>query len=273
MHTGTARGTILAMEPFGIRYVRPVRPVEFPSTDPEWDMSEGTRHARLCEIIYKLLRTAAGPEACVGADQFVYFDPVNPKRKCAPDAFLKLERAQCEFPSWKTWEMGVPNLCVEILSPSDTEEKLTLEQKLQRFCDMGVAEVLFYNVDEAPGARLRAWDRVRGDWLERIVEGDATPCRTLGLWFVIAPCAEENQDLALRLAQDKDGRELVPTLAERQALELAQVQESREQERLAKEQERLEKEQERLAKEQAMAAEQAALARVAELEARLVGRG
>jgi len=259
MHTGTARGTILAMEPFGIRYVRPVRPVEFPSTDPEWDMPEGTRHARLCEIIYQLLREAAGPGACVGADQFVYFDPANPKRKCAPDAFLRLKHPQCDFSSWKTWEVGVPNLCVEILSASDTEEKLTMEQKLDRFHAMGTPEVLFYDADAAPGGRLRAWDNVRGDFVERVVEGDATPCLALGLWFVIAPCSGENQEQALRLATDKEARDLVPTPREHEALERAR-------ERLAKEQEHLAKEQERLAKEQA-------LARVAELEAQLSARG
>ncbi|MBL0196751.1 MAG: hypothetical protein IPQ09_21510 [Myxococcales bacterium] len=30
--------------------------------------------------------------------------------------------------SWKTWQKGAPELCVEILSPSDTEEKLTLRR-------------------------------------------------------------------------------------------------------------------------------------------------
>jgi len=177
-------------------------------------MPEGTRHSRLCEIMYQLLRVVAGPASTVGADQFVYFSASDPKRKCAPDAFVKLHRPQTEFASWKTWEHGTPELCVEILSPSDTKERLTLKQKLTRFQAMGVSEVLVYDVDAPAGARLRAWDRIDAELRPRAIKGDLTRCNTLGLWFVVAPCVEEGQEAALRLAHDPEGHTLVRTASE-----------------------------------------------------------
>jgi len=156
MHSVNGRGNMKVVESHGLRPARAVRAVDFPSTDPEWDMPEGTRHHRLCEILYQLLRVVVGPGSTVGADQFVYFAATDPKRKCAPDAFVKLGVPQDEFLSWKTWQSGAPELCVEILSASDTKEKLTLKQKLTRFRAMGTREVLVYDVDAAPGTRLRA---------------------------------------------------------------------------------------------------------------------
>jgi len=237
MHSVTGRGNMKVVQSNGLRPARAVRAVDYPSTDPEWDMPEGTRHSRLCEIMYQLLRVVVGPASTVGADQFVYFVAGEPKRKCAPDAFVKLGVPQAEFLSWKTWEDGTPELCVEILSASDTKEKLTLKQKLTRFHAMGTSEVLVYDVDASPGSRLRAWDRIDGELRSRAIDGDVTRCKTLGLWFVIAPCADEGQEAALRLSHDPEGHSLIGTSAEK---------------------ERAEKER--------------ALARVAELEAQLAAR-
>ena len=99
-----------AMEPHGIRHVRPVRPVRFPASDPEWEMSESTRHGRMCELLYQLLRAAVGPQHTVGKDNFVYFDASNARRKCAPDGFVKVDLPQAHFDSYKTW--GTPAIRV-----------------------------------------------------------------------------------------------------------------------------------------------------------------
>lgn len=178
-------------------------------------MGQGLRHHRMCEMIYVLLREAAGENASVGCDQFLYFDPTNASRKCAPDAILKLGVRKGLFEVWKTWEAGAPDLCIEILS-KDTEEKLTLDQKLARFHEMGVPEVVAFNVDAPPGRRIRAWDFVSGDLVERIVEGDATPCLCLSLWFVVGPGESQEIPQALRLAEDREGKHLVPTPFERE---------------------------------------------------------
>jgi Uma2 family endonuclease len=221
------------MDTPGIRYVRPLRPLAFEPTDPEWDMPEGFRHRRLCELLFLVLREAIGADGSLGSDQFVFFDASDPTRKCAPDVFVMRGVPQALFDSWKTWESGVPELAVEILS-HDAEEKLPLEEKLARFHVMGVPEVISFNADAEPGRRVRAWDLVSGDLIERLVEGDATPCRTLGGWFVTVPYEADGLTVALRLAADARGEVLVPTREER-----------------------------------ALAREERALARIAELEAEL----
>jgi Uma2 family endonuclease len=142
--------------PQSIRHVRPVQPLHFPSSDPEWEMPESRRHGELCELLKQVLTQALGPQHSVGKDNFVYFDASDPGRRLAPDAFVKLHAPHELFNSWKTWEMGTPELCVEILSPSDTKEKLTLKDKLDRYRALGTPEVVAFNPDDPEGKRLRA---------------------------------------------------------------------------------------------------------------------
>ena len=209
-----------------VKYVRAIRPLHFPVSDPEWQMGQSHRHMRLCEVLYHLLcGVLPGEHATVGADQFVYFDPRDPRRKCAPDAFVKLGVPAEAITSWKTWEKGAPELCVEILS--DTEEKQTLPEKLERFGAMGVLEVVVFDADAPVGSRIRAWESVKGDLVERVVERESTFSVVLGKWFVVAPYLAEGLpalfrlEAALRLADDADGKpaSLVPTPDERRLAE------------------------------------------------------
>lgn len=189
-------------------------------------MGEGELHGRLCELIYRILRVAAGRDATVGKDHFVYWDGANSKKKCAPDAFVKLDRPKRGLiESWKTWEDGTPELCVEILSRSDTAEKLTLREKLARFHALGTREVIAFDADARVGRRVRAWDRVHGDLVERVVVAERTPCRTLGLWFVVGPHPDEGISAALRLASDQEGHRLILTTEEASLVEIARLRE------------------------------------------------
>ncbi len=206
-----------------VTYVRAIRPLHFPDSDPEWEMSESHRHKRLCELLYQVLAAVVpGEHASIGADQFVYFDPLDPRKKCAPDGFVKLGVPGESIRSWKTWQKGAPELCVEIVSPSDTDEKLTLPEKLERFAAMGVLEVVTFDADAKVGERIRAWESVKGDLVERVVQSERTYSVVLGKWFVVAPYLAEGRpalqrlDAALRLADDAEGRALVPTYDERE---------------------------------------------------------
>jgi len=239
----------------GIRHVPPAQPLRFFDANPEWQLGESLRHFNLCALLYQVLRQAVTPRNSVGCDQFVYFDASDPRRCLAPDGFVKLGAPQEMFASWRVWEKGAPELCIEVLSPSD-QEPITFAEKLARYQALGVRELIVFQVDEPVGKRIRAWDRVEDDLLERIVGADATPCTTLDLFWVVAPARD--LPLALRLAHDAEGLSLVPT--------------PEEVERAAKEREHTAKEAERTAKEAERTAKEAALAEVDRLRAELASK-
>ena len=188
--------------------------VLFPSSHPEWEMPESGRHGRLCELLYLVLRGAVGRESTVGKDHFVYYDRKEPRRCLAPDAFVKLGVPHHLVESWKTWHLGVPEMCVEILSPSDTEETLSFREKLRRYNALKPRELIVFRADGKPGRRLRAWDRAKGVLVERIVSKERTPCRTLGAFFVVHD--EPEIGPALRLA-DAEGKLLLTEAEAREA--------------------------------------------------------
>ena len=244
-------------------YVRPVQPLFFPEQEPEHErLGQHPRHEELCTYLKLLLRALVGPAHTVSADMFLYWNASNPRECRAPDAALKLGLTQAslfEHPSWKTWELGVPELVVEVLSLSDTRERWTLDEKREAYERIGVSEFVVFDLDRPEGQRLQVWDRVDGDFVQRIVDGERTPCVTLSdalaspIEWLVAPI--HDYPAALRLA--KEGS-LVPTDHERALAAEAQ--------RLAAETQRLAAEQRADAAE-VVAAE--ATARIAELEAAL----
>jgi Uma2 family endonuclease len=191
---------IPAGPPARVRHLRPPRPIHFPV---EEQVPEGIVHMRVRTFLWQLLEFALGPEHHVGSDQFVYWNARDPKRCLAPDVFVRLGVRQSRAGSWKSWiEGGAPELAIEIVSPSDAAG-LPLQEKLTRYHELGVLELIRLDPEAPSGARLRAWDRVEEDLVEREVEGDRTPCVTLGLTWIVAPVGEE--PIGLRL-EDAEGR-------------------------------------------------------------------
>lgn len=253
-----------------LRHVRPVRPLRFREQEPEDEhLGQSRRHLHLCKALYEILRAAVPlDESTVGADQFVYFRANDARRCLAPDVFVKVDRPDADFGSWKTWEWGAPELAFEILSPSDTEEMWSVEEKLGRYHELGVQELVLFDVDAPPGERLRVWDRIDGDFLERVVEDERTPCVTLGLYVVVAPVLVDESSrypVCVRLSRTADGSDLVSTAAEaRRDAELA-----RQDAELARQNAELARRDAELARQDAESRAAAAAARVAELEAEL----
>jgi Uma2 family endonuclease len=253
----TSRASALA-------HVRPVQPLRFPEQEPDEErMGQGRRHFHLCHALYQMLRAVCVPEHTVGADQFVYFDAANPKRCLAPDAFVTLDARDHDFDSYLVWEEGTPDVAFEVLSPSDTPERWTFEEKLRRYHALGVRELVTFHVDAPAGERLRIWDRLEQDLVERAVTGDTSPCVTLGLTLSVGPV--DQYPVGLRLAHDAEGRNRVLT-TEEQRLAAEAARESAE---LARESAELARESAELARESAELARERAEARVVELEAKL----
>jgi hypothetical protein len=188
-------------------------PLLFPASEPESErMGQSGRHYLMCKALYEILRAAAGPESTVACDAFVYFDAANPKRCLAPDGSVKLGIPQHLFDAWFAWEHGAPELAFEILSPSDSPERWTFEEKLERYRALGVLELVVFHADGVPGERLRVWDRIDGDLVERVVKDEKTPCLTLDAFLLVGPVDE--LAAGVRLARDAEGKDLVLTEAE-----------------------------------------------------------
>lgn len=179
------------------------------------------RHLELRTLLYQIVKYTYASSSSIGCDQFVYFDASDPTRCLAPDLFVRTGVPDTAFGSWKVWERGTPHLAVEIVSESDAS-KASWDEKLARYHAVGVDELVRFDADAAPGSRLRVWDRVDGDLVERVLEGDVAPSEVLGLWWVVCPAP--GLDAALRLARDQEGKQLLPT--ESEAAEAARKEEA-----------------------------------------------
>lgn len=230
-------------EPFaygGHLYVKAPRALHFRSDVPlEEAVPETKRHLENRTMLYLLLKDAL-PGASFGSDQFVYSDPEDPRKCISPDVFVKLGTADTAFDNWKVWERGALDVAVEIVSDHDRSEK-KWEEKLAHYRSNGVREIVRFDA-ENKAHPIRVWDRVEGDLVERSREDPKLhECAALALWWVIAPSAHGPM---LRLARDREGRELLPTPEEvrlRLADELAEARRARsaaEHERMLAERER-----------------------------------
>jgi Uma2 family endonuclease len=178
--------------------VREPEPVEFPEQEL---MPESKTHLVLRTFLFRLLRFALGPAHRVSSDQFLYWNAADASRSLAPDAMVRLGVPDARIKTWKTWEDGgVPDLAVEIVSDSD---RRTWADKLADYREIGVKELVRFDPSAPGGRRLRVWDRVHEDLVERAIGEDQTPCLTLGANWTVFPV--EDEPVGLRLVDD-DGK-------------------------------------------------------------------
>jgi len=175
----------------------------------EAQVPESKRHLQLRTLLFEFLELAFAQEAAIGCDQFVYWDPREPKSWLAADAFVRFGRADDLFQTWKVWERGVPEAAVEIISSSDSSDA-DWHDKLEKYQSLGASELVRF--DPEASQPLRVWDRVEGELLERALSAPCTTSRYLrGFWLAAAP---PGVGLALRLSHDEAGTQLFPTPAE-----------------------------------------------------------
>jgi Uma2 family endonuclease len=238
-------------------------------------MPETNRHLELRTALYQILKHELAARATVGSDQFVYYDPTTAKKKLAPDAFVKLDVPHKTFRVWKTWQRGAPDVAVEVVSDSDEGDE-AWDVKLERYRSSGIGEVVRFDPDDEEQP-IRVWEHVDGDLIEREPPPDgAHECSCLKLFWVAVPHAEFGQ--MLRLARDREGRDLLPTPEE--AAERGRAEETRariEAERVRDEAERGRAEETRARikadrARDAMAAEVAELRRMLEQRSKIKGR-
>jgi len=191
-------------------YLRAPVPVHFPESE---EVPETGLHLEVRTALYLLVRDFVGARGAVGSEQFVYWDPSEPRRCIAPDLIVRMGAVPGPFPIWKTWERGAPHLAVEVVSPLDTGEA-EWQRKLARYRRSGIGEIARFDPEDATSP-LRLWDRIEGDLVERDLTGEhALLCDTLAVhWFVQG---DATLGRVLRLSLDALGQELVPTAAERE---------------------------------------------------------
>jgi Uma2 family endonuclease len=153
------------------RYKQAPVPLCFPV---EEQVPEGRRHLKTRTLLFQILELELRGRGSIGSDQFVYWNARDPGVRLAPDVFVGLGIPDEDFQSWKTWERKTPDLAVEIVSPSDTPEG-PWQEKLERYHELGVKELVRFDAEAAAGERLHVWDRVEENLLEREVEGDRSP--------------------------------------------------------------------------------------------------
>ena len=194
----------------GFEYLRPLRPRLFPV---EAEVPESLHHLELRTALYQLLSYFLRGRATVGSDQFVYYDASDPKACVAPDVYLQLGSEHTDIGSWKTWELGTPDLAIEIASRSDSPEE-PWGRKLVRYHRLGVRELVRF--DPRAAEQLRVWDYVEGDLAERRVRpNSAVPCRVLGVWWVVV--VHERWGPMLRISRDPLGQILIKNELEAEA--------------------------------------------------------
>ncbi len=187
------------------RHRRAPNPIVFPI---EAEVPETKRHYVMRTALFLVLERELKGRASVGCDQFVYWNARDPRRCLAPDVFVRLGPGKTDFQTWKSWvEGGPPHLAIEIVSESDVPN-LRWEQKLERYHELGVTELVRFDADERAGERLRVWDRLQEDLVERVVDDDETASATLGMRLVTTTLGE--YPIALRLARRTGGLLLTP---------------------------------------------------------------
>jgi hypothetical protein len=232
-------------------YERAPQPLVFPE---EAEVPESKRHLVLRTIVFAFLERAFGDRAAIGSEQFVYFDAGDPRRCVAPDAFVRLGAENDDFPTWKVWERGAPDVAVEIASDNER----SWSEKLADYRAVGVRELVRFDPGAPSGKRLGVWDRVDEDLVPRVVNGDRAASRALGGTWCVGRGAR--YAVALRL-EDTSGA-IFPTDAEAERA-------AKEAERAAKEAERAARAVERARADQEQERADAERARADALEARL----
>lgn len=200
--------TSRAAAPVPRGYLRAPVPVHFPVAE---QVLESKRHLEQKTALFQLLQLAFGDRAVIGCDQFVYWDPTDPRQCLAPDIFVRFGKPDELFDSWKVWERGAPDVAVEVLSRIDARDR-DLAAKVEKYRRLGVRELVVFDSEREPMS-LRVWGTVDGDLVEREVEGLRAESHCLPGTWVVVPDARVGA--FLRLSRDAEGTDLLPTPAER----------------------------------------------------------
>ncbi len=163
-------------------HVRPIQPVRFDDA-PSGDREPTLKHEHLRRAIDEMLRSVVRlTTSTVGSGCPVYYRANDTRHHLVPAGFVRHGIADHPVTSWKTWERGAPQIAFEVLDDGDP-----LEEMVQRYHELGVRELVVFTPDAPSGNRLHVWDRIDGDFVERLIEAEQTPSLTLEHDLAVGP--------------------------------------------------------------------------------------
>lgn len=234
-------------------------------TDEE-DMGESPEQDEIIKLLRSCLdelsRERHWKHVLVGADVFFAWVPKHPLVRVSPDVYLldNPPRKKTLPRSWQTWLPGVnpPRFAVEIVSVSWKKDYV---DGPQRYAQLGCRELVIFDPTavarrRAPREALTIY-RKQEDGAFLLVDAGPGPFWSEELQASLVVIHSED-GARLRVSRDREGKDLVPTSAERAEAEA----------RLRAEEARLRAEEARLRAEEARLRTQAEQ-RVAQLEAEL----
>jgi Uma2 family endonuclease len=185
----------------------------------EEEVPETKRHLEIRTALYQSLKQELADRAAIGSEQFVYWDPTDPRQCLVPDIFVRLGVADHLFRTWKVWEHGAPQVAVEVISASDERDR-DWSAKIDRYRHLGVEELVRFDPESLSEA-IRVWDAVEGDLIERPHE-TAPRCNVLSAFWIVV--SDPELGATLRLSRDAEGQDLYLTPAERAERRVAELE-------------------------------------------------
>jgi hypothetical protein len=189
--------------PAAHRHIRPIEPLPFLAEDEDPAGSGGgptDEQIHLRRALDEILRSAVRLTASTaGTGRRVYYRANDARHHLLPDAFVKHGVPDRPFDVWRSWERGAPDIAFELLTGDSRE---ALGEKVDRYHELGVGELVVFDRTAPRGHRLRVWDRIDGDFVERVVEAEQTPCFALECDLAVGPIliAGVRYDACVRLA-------------------------------------------------------------------------
>ncbi|MXW48756.1 MAG: Uma2 family endonuclease [Gammaproteobacteria bacterium] len=202
---------------------RPAAPVHYPESDGK-PMGETFLHVDAAidvRAILVALHAARSEDACVGCNNFVYYEEGNPRKVVTPDVFVAYGVPQdTDRRVFKIWEEGVtPDWVLEVTSKSTWREDEGAKRRLYE--RLGVTEYWQFDptgdyLDPILKGRALADGRYRELELERRDGGLCRFSEVLGLDLRL-------EGGRLRFFDPKGGKYLLTPEEQRRALEAAEA--------------------------------------------------
>ena len=183
-------------------------PVDYPVAEQMPDSRTHSKTRRELEEGATRHLASRGVRAFASSDQFVYWVKGEPTISAAPDVYVVLGADPELLPKiWKTWERGVPDLVIEVVSGQRPKDYSGAPQK---YGEMGVQELIVFDPQESRGrVRWQLFRRIDGGLLRvEAHDGDRVWSSILQAWLVLARHADGTA--TARVATGTLGEHLVP---------------------------------------------------------------